>query len=856
VSTPYKLPLRLAAVAATASMVALSWAPGASAAEGDVEVTNTETVQVYTDASGTVQTKRVYEQLAFTGTGSVDVSNPIETDGLRNLDQFGGVEVEGDEQIVSMEVDGEERLRSVSNFEGDLPLEVRVTYTLDGEAIDPSDVVGETGELEVLYTVRNITATPQEVTFDDGSGGTVTKTVDVPLPIVGSVTTTLPSTFTEVASNQANMAGDGKGGTKLSFTLTLFPPIGTDTAEFGYTAHIVDGVVPRTDITALPVNPLDVPTFANAADSYQGGADTGIQLADGAATIDENLLKLRDGAGDLLAGLLKLRDGSNELYLGLAGTAVPGARKLADGMGQLDDGVGQLDDGMTKLADGSQQLADGAGTAADGGRQLRDGAGRLSAGLGELDGGVMQLDDGAGQIAQGQKDLRDGLVLLESGVKALPESVAAELQKNDSYQALLAGMQKVVDGIGEPTDVTNPATGQPATLFGGLNAIANGLGQASAGIPESKAGLQCASAILADVTGGANAPGACFAGAPFNGVRPPMADVPVVPTNPMDPASITFGVLQSLSTKLGASVSNLDALSAGLGQMSAAVSTIKGKLVNPNANPICSVGAATADPSDDCGMKQAIAFFKASIPILVDGITRSIQEKLLAGISVPATGCDPDAMTLLCGANALVAGTSDLKDGTAKLAAGSQELGAGGELIYEKLGELAAGLGKLEDGAGQLAAGAGDAKDGTTQLKDGSGQLADGSEQLADGLGDAADGSRQITDGLSQAADGAPKLVDGAQRLSDEGTSKLVEAGEDTAQNYGELYATIEAGAKTADAEKMAYGAPEGAQALMAYSYVIEGESGESSRNMAVGLTGLALLGAGAGAFAFRRGMA
>ncbi len=250
--------------------------------------------------------------------------------------------------------------------------------------------------------------------------------------------------------------------------------------------------------------------------------------------------------------------------------------------------------------------------------------------------------------------------------------------------------------------------------------------------------------------------------------------------------------------------------------------------------------------ADDCGAQQAIAFFKVSIPILVDSITASISQTLLAGISVPTTGCDPDAMTLLCGANALVAGSKDLKGGTAKLLAGSGELDAGGQLLYDKLGELAAGLGLISNGAGQLS-------DGAAQAKDGSGQLADGSDQLADGLGDAADGSRQIADGLGQAADGAPKLVDGAQRLSDEGTKKLVEAGEDTAQNYGELYATIEAGAERADAEKMAYGAPEGAVGLTAYSFVIEGEDGESGRNLARGLSGLVLLGAGAGAFALRR---
>jgi putative membrane protein len=124
---------------------------------------------------------------------------------------------------------------------------------------------------------------------------------------------------------------------------------------------------------------------------------------------------------------------------------------------------------------------------------------------------------------------------------------------------------------------------------------------------------------------------------------------------------------------------------------------------------------------------------------------------------------------------------------------------------------------------------------------------------LADGLQDAADGSGKLTDGLGQAREGAPKLVDGAQKLSDKGTSKLVEAGEDTTQTYGQMYATMQAGAERAQAEDMAYGAPEGAAGLTAYSYVIQGEDGEASRNWARGLAGVALLGLGAGGFLLRR---
>ena len=239
----FNVPLRVAAVSATTALVGMLAAAPAVATEGDVQVVNTETVQVYTDATVAIDTKRIYEQLAVTGNGAVELSNPIETDGLRNLDGFGGFDVKDGQQVAELTVDGEQRLRTVSDYTGDLPLDVQVRYFLDGEPVEPGDVVGESGKLEVKYTVKNVTGVEQEVTFDDGKGGMVTKTVEVPIPMVGSLTTVAPPTFTNVESGEANMAGDGKGGTKLSFTMTLFPPIGSDTAEFGYTANISDGVV-------------------------------------------------------------------------------------------------------------------------------------------------------------------------------------------------------------------------------------------------------------------------------------------------------------------------------------------------------------------------------------------------------------------------------------------------------------------------------------------------------------------------------------------------------------------------------------------------------------------------------------
>ncbi len=750
---------------------AVSLAPAAIAAEdsGDVDVVNTETVQVYVNPDGEVASSRVYEQLSFTGDGTVTVANPVEQSGLRNLDGFSGVSAEDGLQEVEVEVDGYERLRSVSNFEGELPLEFDISYLLDGEEIEPGDLVGESGALEVIYTVRNVTSQPQEVTFDDGKGGTVTETVDVPIPIVGSMAATVPSNFTDVTSEQANIAGDGKGGTKLSFTMTLFPPLGSDEMEFSYQAQVTDAIVPATSVTALPVNPLEIPTFRTAGESYQNGADTGVRLAEGATTIDTNLLRLRDGAADLLAGIIQLSDGSDQLAAGLAGEAAPGAGELADGL--------------------------------------------------------VQLDDGAGQLADGQRKLADGLTTLYNGVDNLPSGVKSALKKNKDYLSLLGALTSIADGIGTRGDKTFE---NPQTLLQAINAVAAGMKYpdpsntdcfvaATGGDPE-RCGVIDALGTLSTLMSSA-------ATVQVEGLRTQLATAYTDSTCPgaiagqtaiANPTTVcerlvkvydelyktnANPILAGVQVKFGAAAQSLNKVIANIQTEllapGAGLDKIRAGLSNPNALADCARAKATSNAADDCGIREAALFLRnVGIPSLVDGITDNVRTQLIEGIGVPTPGCDPTS-TLRCAAEALA--------------------------------------------------------DGGTQLSDGSTLASDGAGQLADGLGAAADGSELLADGLGKAEDGAPKLVDGAGRLSSEGMSQLIAAGEDTAQEYGKLYATIKAGADRADAEKMAYGAPEGAQGLTAYSYELLGDDGQGSRNTKRGVAALALLGLGAGGFFLRR---
>ncbi|WP_375003211.1 hypothetical protein [Aeromicrobium sp. CTD01-1L150] len=580
----------VASTGAIALVIAASAAPGAAAAEsvdGDVAISNTETVSVLMDADGSVNTQRVYEQLVLSGKGSVDVSNPVSTERLRNLDGFGGWEVKDGAQRIKTDVDGKHRYRSVANDTQDLPVSIDVDYRLDGEKVEPGDVVGHSGELEVRYTVTNLTAEQQDVTYTDGEGNTKSSKQAVVIPMVGSMTTVLPETFRNVEPDGANAAGDGKGGTQLSFTITLFPPIGSDRASFGYTAQIEDGVIPKASLSMLPVNPLENNSFKGGAASYKGGADSGADLTAGAVTIDENLLKIRDGANDLVEGLLQLRDGSQELNAGLAGKAAPGA-------GELAAGAGQLDAGAKKLHAGAGQLNKGSGDLDAGATKLRTGAGDLSKGLRDARSGAPALIDGVKKLKAGAQKVDAGLVQLNQGVSAGGEefksTFAASVDNGlaafaDGFAPSLYGALHDLNGLVQSSGTMDP--GEKATFAahveGTKTALANGL--------SANLASQVAPALKSGVNDGVDQ----LTGGVAGGVGTPSA--PGTLRNGM--AQLIAG-LTELQEKGGGLVEGLGKLSDGANRLSAGTRDLKDGTGKLNAGAGTLAGG-TGELSDGAG---------------------------------------------------------------------------------------------------------------------------------------------------------------------------------------------------------------------------------------------------------------
>lgn len=509
-------PLAVAAVLAT-GLVGTGAASAATGTAPGVDVTNTETVQVYVSPDGKLGAQHIYEQLVLTGHGKADLANPITTSGLRNLDGFSGVDVKDGKQIVDTTVDGEKQLRTVSDYHGELPLKLSVSYKLDGKPIKAADIVGKSGHLDVSYTIENVSGKPTELTFPDGKGGTVTKTVNVPIPMVASMSTDTPDNFRNVSSKQASMGGDGHGGTMMQFTLTLLPPVGPATSTFGYSADITDGVVPRAEVSALPVDPLGSPTFASAASSYKGGADTGVELTSGALKMDAGLVKLQGGASDLVAGLIKLHDGAGQLSTGLTATAAPGAAKLADGTSQLDAGGKKLSDGLQQLKSKAPQLADGVSQIYDGQKALADGLTQLYDGvtdpakkaqLEQLVGwaNTVQSELGTEKDAANEnlKTIAGALAAIENHLSALPGSSDSSTEEGKALAIAKQWLTKDAQGkwtAGElPTDTALTAALVSVGLGqvqSSLQQIADALGAPTKGCDATKT-LRCGAAALVD----------------------------------------------------------------------------------------------------------------------------------------------------------------------------------------------------------------------------------------------------------------------------------------------------------------------------------------------------------------------
>lgn len=346
-----------------------------------------ETVYVVTDKSGKTTNITVSEWLKNKGAYE-------SLDDRTNLS--GIVNVKGDESFI---LSGNELTFAAAGsdiyYQGTLdastklPVELKITYTLDGREISADDIVGKTGKL-----VMKIRYIPNEKTEKD---------IYVPfLAASGVLLSTDKCTNVEVINGKVISNGNsniivGVGFPGLSESL-------------GLEEEDVESI-PDTVEIAADVKDFDIDMMMTFV-SNEIFSDLDFDDVESLSDLDEQIASLSDASTQLKAGVKTLREGIEALN--------SGSSALSDGVTQLDEGAEALAQGLDTALSGSRQLLSGS-------TELENGLQKLMAAFVGDSGaisGVSQLDSGAAALSAGVSQLAEGLNSTFSQIGASQQGAA------------------------------------------------------------------------------------------------------------------------------------------------------------------------------------------------------------------------------------------------------------------------------------------------------------------------------------------------------------------------------------------------------------------------------------------------
>lgn len=384
-----------------------------------------ETVYVNADANGNVKNITVSSWLK-NGTGADELTDVTTLTDVVN--------VKGDETFTQ---DGETYVWAAEGndiyYQGettrDLPVNVKVTYYLDDQKIEPKELAGKSGKVKIRFDYENLTAQQAEI------GG---EAANLCVPFVAASTMILDSDkFVNVEVENGRIISDGKNTIVagvampgLYDSLDLLNLEGFEDVDIPeyveVTADVTDFELGMTATVLMP----DILSELNTDDM------------DGFDDLKDDIEELNDATYDLIDGCVELDDGVQELKDNMP--------DLWDGAVELDDGAQELDDGAWELDGGAQDLLDGAGDLADGARTIREGAKELDQGMGSLQAGAGLLNDNMPNLTGGVNQLAGGLQALQTPMMLGPDGKSGDAEHpyiKTSVGLLKHGVDQLAAGV-------------------------------------------------------------------------------------------------------------------------------------------------------------------------------------------------------------------------------------------------------------------------------------------------------------------------------------------------------------------------------------------------------------------------
>lgn len=396
-----KKSLRFASAALALTLAAGCAMPAFAA--GKSSFSKSETVYAVMNGDGSIKSTTVSEHL-YSASGLANVTDKTTLTDIQNTESDAEFTQNGEELVWNT---NDTDVYYKGNTDKALPIDVKVTYALDGQEAALEDIIGKSGHLTVTVNLKN---------NETGTVNVNGKDRTIVTPLITAVGVILGGDASNVTAEHGMIESAAKSSVAAFVTLP-----GVKDSLSGLLPDEVDSIEDYLQDTVTVE--ADVEDFTCPQVMVACATST-------AALGTDNVFDL--------SSINDLTDGINQLN---------------DAMSQLMDGASQLVDGTSQLAGGVLALLDGANTLNNGAAALDDGLGQLTNGLDTLSANNAALNAGAQQVADGvlasaNKTLKEGGLIDEDMTWSNYEVVIDNiLTMND--KTLAAGRKKMVRTIWE-----------------------------------------------------------------------------------------------------------------------------------------------------------------------------------------------------------------------------------------------------------------------------------------------------------------------------------------------------------------------------------------------------------------------
>ena len=530
-----------------------------------------------------------------------------------------------------------------------LPVQVKVTYELNGKAISGKDLIGKSGSLKIHIALKN----------------TQTRNVDIngkqtrihPFYMGAGVLDLSADHFTNVKCENGKILSEGNN-TMVAFVSV--PGLQDTLESAGITAadalHIQDEFTITCEAKEFELGPI---MFAMTPE------------------VPVEKLKNINSMDDLTNGLDELTNASAQLL---------------DGTSQLSQGTTTFNGKMQELVNGVPTLTNGVSALKNGTQELVSGSSKLNSGLKDLNTGMVQAKEGTAKLNKAT----DGLSTLVSGVDEINtnmQGLAKGLQDGsdelntsldmDSLKNILASISGLPDDIIAISDQAMQLQDAMNSLNGILNdanlkSASNGMKQDAKELSESLCSTNpnSDSCVLAQrlVLETGSVDNALYGDVDHNG---------------HNASNITAGLTQGITEmtkKLPEYKKLAESMKTTLSQLSSMVKELEGlqaKLYTASQGAQ-QLAQGTQQLSDKASslmeLKKGITTLDSSLSSAVGG-----SSELYKG-----------SQSLTAGLQKVDQGAGTLQNGSAVISSGAVQLYDASTLLKDKTGELHAGMSKFK----------------------------------------------------------------------------------------------------------------------------------------------------------------